>query len=333
MKKEINNYIKYALVILLVILAFIVVRPYITVIIGSLVLAFMAYPVHKWLRKYTKYDSISAILVTGLIILICIIPFLLLANVLLTEATNFYQNTDIEAIKDTISETLNFEIGEKTEQYIQETTQAGADYLLSKVSNFLLSIPNLIIKLVIVIFVLFYALRDGKQVLETVKKALPMSESHKKRILKKFDTTIKSLFYGEIAISLIEGIIASIGFYLLGVNSPLIWGILVGLVALLPAIGPTIVWGPMAIIYFLMGETTTAIGIAIFGLLILTILLDAVVRAKILGMQGHIHPIIILVGVLGGLAAFGVIGLIIGPLILVLLELTIEIYLEMKHEA
>ena len=159
-----------------------------------------------------------------------------------------------------------------------------------------------------------------------------MSESNKKRILKKVDSTVKSLFYGEIAISLIEAIVASIGFYLIGVDSPLIWGIIVGFVALLPAIGPTIIWAPMAIIYFLLGDITTSILVGLFGLLILTISLDTIARAKILGLQGHIHPIIILVGVLGGLAAFGVIGLIIGPLILVLLELTLEIYMETRHE-
>ncbi len=169
--------------------------------------------------------------------------------------------------------------------------------------------------------------------IEKTFKLLPLDLHHKKRLAKKLGATVKSLFYGEIAISVIEGIVASIGFYLLGVPAPFIWGIVVGLVALLPGIGPTFIWGPMAVIYFLIGETTTAIYLGLFGFIILSILLDTVARAKILGMKGHIHPLIILVGVLGGLSVFGLIGLILGPLILVILELTVEIYLEMKHEA
>ena len=254
-------------------------------------------------------------------------------NTLISEATNLLQTTDISGIKEILKERLDIELGSDAQTYLEDIISAASSFFLSEASAFLLSVPDKIISVVIAVFLMFYSLKDGKAVVEKLSNILPIQESYKKRILRKIKVTTESLFYGEVAISVLEGIVASIGFYFLGVQSPLIWGIVIGLFALLPGIGPTFVWAPMALVFFLLGDTTRAILVTLFGFFILSLLFDTVLRTKILGMKGHIHPIIILIGVLGGLSAFGFIGLIIGPLILVLLELIVEIYMEMEHKS
>src|SRR3989338_2957631 len=157
-------------------------------------------------------------------------------------------------------------------------------------------------------------------------------ENIKELFINQLTTSIESLFYGTVTVAAIEAIVAMIGFYFLGVPAPILWAFIIGLTALIPGIGATLVWVPMTIISYVQGNTSQAIAIGLFGFLILSTLIDTVLRAKIMGMRAEIHPLIIVIGVLGGLASFGFIGMFIGPLVLSLFELVLEIYTEKKDE-
>ena len=331
MRGIIEKYIKYVLILVLIILAYIVVKPYITVIVTSLVLAYIAYPIHKKLRKKLS-PTISAGILTIALFLIIVIPIAIFGNILTNEVMDIYQSYDQKELVTTLTETLGFDMEPETLREVDEAVTDVIAYMVTGVSSFLLSIPQKMINFVIMLFVFFYAFKDGRSILNTTMKAIPLNHAYSRRVKEKITTTIQSLLYGEIVISVIEGVIGIIGFMILGIGSPVLLGLLVALVALFPAIGPAIIWFPLTVYFFLIGETLKAIIIGIFGFFILSLLIDTIVRAKVLGMKGHIHPVIILVGVIGGIAAFGVIGLILGPLILVLLQLVFEIYLEQKNE-
>ncbi len=330
--KEVNQYIKYGLVILILFLSFLVVKPYITIILLSLILAYMAFPLQRKLRTKMK-EGFAAAILTVTIFLIIVIPLLIMANALLQEAAHVYTTTNLEDIKNLFSNQLNIEISEKTQVYINSITKTAVSFLLTKVSSFILSIPNLIISFFIMLFIIFFALRDGEKVVDRANILLPLDENHKKRFQKKLSSSIESLFYGTMALAAIETAIAIIGFYFLGIEAPILWGFMIGLTAIIPGIGATLIWVPMSIISYVQGNELNAILIAIFGGIMLSTLIDTVLRAKIMGMRAEIHPLIIIIGVLGGISAFGFVGIFIGPLILCLSELVLEIYTEKKDEA
>jgi len=327
-----DTLIKYFLVLVLIYISYIVAKPFLGIIITGLVFAVMCFPIYNWLNKKIKNPTISSGILTLGLILVIVIPAALLGTVLISEASSLIENTQVENVQYLLEERLGIHMSENTEQFLRNATKEAANFVYQEASTFVLTIPQYFMGFLILLFVFFYTFRDGPKVLHTVKKSLPLHKKQKERIEKKFATTIESLVYGEIAISLIQGLVATIGFYLLGVPSPVFWGLIVGLVALLPGIGPALIWTPIAFFTYLHGDVLRAVLIALFGFFILTITMDAILRAKILGIKGHIHPVIILVGVLGGLAAFGLIGLIIGPLILVILDLVIEMYLEEKRD-
>ena len=333
MKQEVNQYIRYGLILLLAVLTFLILKPYLTVIALALILAYMCFPIQKRLRAVLKNDTVSAGILTGVIFLVIIIPLIFLANTLFHEAATLYTTTNIEDIKELFSTTLNIPISENVQHYINSATKTASSYILTKISSYIFSVPSLIMNFFIMLFIIFFALRDGEKILATSINLIPIEEHYKKRFQKKLTSTIESLFYGTIALAALEGVIAIIGFYFLGVDAPILWGFVISLTAIIPGIGATIVWVPMALIAFLQGNTTTALLLALFGFLILSTLIDTFLRAKILGMRAQIHPAIIVIGVLGGLSAFGLIGVLLGPLILSLFELTIEIYTEIRHEA
>lgn len=291
----------------------------------------MTFPIQKIFRKRMK-EGIAAGILTVMIFFIIVIPLVFLANSLIQQAANIYTTTNIEDIKNLFTNQLNINISEGTQNYINSVTKTAVSYILTRVSALIFSLPNLIVGFFIMLFIIFFALRDGEKILHRITFLLPLEENHKKRFQKKLTTSIESLFYGTITVAAIEAVVATIGFYFLGVPAPILWGFIIGLTALIPGIGATLVWVPIAIISYVQGNTANAIAIALFGSLILSILIDTVIRAKIMGMRAEIHPLIIVIGVLGGLATFGFIGMFIGPLILSLLELVIEIYTEKKDE-
>lgn len=329
--KEVNNYIRYGLILLLLILSYFIIKPYLTLIILSLILAYMAFPLYKRLRNKWN-ENLSAAILTISIFFIIVIPLLFLANSLFQQAANIYTTTNIEDIKDFFTNKLNLEISETTQNYINSITKTAISYILKKSSEIILSIPNMIVGFFMMLFILFFALRDGEKVMQKAMLLLPLEEHYKKRFQKKLTTSIESLFYGIIALAAIEAVVAIIGFYFLGISAPILWGFVIGLTAIIPGIGATLIWIPMSIIAYFQGNTLQAILIALFGFFILSTLIDTVIRAKIMGMRAETHPLIIVIGVLGGLSAFGFIGMFIGPLILSLFELVLEIYVETRDE-
>src|SRR3989338_2812346 len=132
------------------------------------------------------------------------------------------------------------------------------------ISALIFSLPNLIVGFFIMLFIIFFALRDGEKLVTRITSLIPLEENYKKRFQKKLTTSIESLFYGTVAVAAIEAIVAMIGFYFLGVPAPILWAFIIGLTALIPGIGATLVWVPMTIISYVQGNTSQAIAIGLF---------------------------------------------------------------------
>jgi len=323
-----SKYFLFALFILLLIGAFLIVKPFIGAILTSLVLGYIFFPVYKWMNRWIKKPTVSALLMILILLVVIFVPAFFFFDMLFTEAATWYgsyQSTDIAFF---FQDHFNIVLEETALQNIDSVLGDIQTYVFTEVSGFVFSLPMRIISFIIMMFIIFFVFRDGEKIVNAFKKTMPIEESHKYRVFKKVETTVNSLVYGEIAISILEGIVAIIGFWLLGVSSPVLWGLVVAIVALLPAIGPLVVWLPMSIIMFLQGDIIPGIGVFLFGAIILTLFLDIIIKPKVLGYKGHIHPIIILLGVLGGLTVFGLTGIILGPVILVLLILVVEIYIK-----
>jgi len=326
--KKHSKYFLLGLFILLVIGAFLIVKPFIISILTSLILGYIFFPIYKKLNSLIKQPTVSSLIMLALLILILVVPTFFFVNMVISEGSSLYQSFGTTDVSTFFEDTFKIELGEKAEERIASIMEQGTDYFVLEASEFILTLPKKIISIIIMLFILFFVFTKGEYVMNEFKKAMPIEESHKTRVFNKVRITIDSLVYGEIAISVLEGVVATIGFYFLGVQAPVLWGSIVAIVALLPAIGPLIVWIPLAIIAFLQGDIALGIGLALFGLFILTLLLDMILKPKVLGYKGHIHPIIILLGVLGGLGLFGLVGLILGPVILVLLMLLVDIYIK-----
>jgi len=329
---------------LLVVAAFIV-KPYIIAILTSAVIAYLFYPVFKWLNKKIKHKFTAAIIVTILIIILLVVPLALSVNVMSKEAYlvylegkqriggNILKNCDnyvCEMIKDWSANT-------QVQYYFQEALKTATNYIIDSVSQFVLGIPKLVINLFISFFVVFYLLKEGDIFIEKLKKIFQLGRHERTAIIKRLDEVMNAVIYGNVIISIILGLIGGISFWAFGVSSPLIWGILMAILAFAPYVGAAMVWIPASLIFVFDGisnDSTTLIwkGVGIFLInLIAGTAADNILRPKIIGERGRVHPVVILVGIFGGISLFGIAGFIIGPVLLAITVTLIDLYISKNN--
>lgn len=309
-----------------------IIKPYLIPVLTSIVLAYIFYPVYNLLNKKIKRENLSAAIISVLIILLILIPLSLVIFKVSKETQVSYllikqrvfngrifdvQCQEGEFYCDAIKDMKSFMTRPTTRYYLEDGVKKITTYIAENTFSFIFSLPKRILDVFITFFIVFFLLKDGKNILNKIKQLAPVNEKNKKKIFAQLQEVTRAIIYGIFVVAVVEGILGAITFKLFGVSSPLLWGIIIFLLALLPMVGAALIWIPAALIKFYDGNIGLGIGITIGGIIISSI--DTFVKPKIIGDKAQIHPILVLLGVLGGLSLFSIMGVIIGPLILVLL--------------
>ncbi|MBD3310169.1 AI-2E family transporter [Candidatus Woesearchaeota archaeon] len=350
-----NDYRKYFFIILLlaiIYLAFLILEPFLTAILGSFVIAFIFYPVYRLTVRYVKSRNLSAFLVALFIILIVTLPTFFIANHLAGEARYFIprvkqivvsgklipaectDDTFVCAISTEFSDLLS---DEEVLYYIQESLGRVEEVILGSAAAVVFKVPKLVLDIFIMLFMVYYLLKEGPAVVERVKRLIPLDKKYQERIVTQFSEITRAVIYGWVIVAIIQGVAGALGFYfILEVPSPMLWGIVMTFAALLPFVGCTVVWLPVAMFRIAEGILIDdpqfiirGIGMLVYGVFFIATV-DNLLRPKLIGGKAKVHPVLVLLGVMGGIALFGFIGVIIGPLVLILLLTFLEIYEKQK---
>jgi predicted PurR-regulated permease PerM len=166
---------------------------------------------------------------------------------------------------------------------------------------------------VMFLMALYYLFKDGESMLGRARALVPVFPGELDVFLSRFKAVVKATFVGGLLVALAQGTAAGIIYWILGIPSPLLWGALTALAALIPMAGSPLVWGPWVIVLFVQGEAWRAVLLAALGTGVVGIL-DNLLRPYLISNQTSVHPLLLLFGILGGIAAFGSLGLVIGPL-------------------
>lgn len=308
-----KNYLQYifvALTIILIALSYLILKPFFISLISGFILAYLTKPVYNLLEKKVG-KTFSALICVLLILVVIIIPFVLIAGTLAQQVADSL-NTHPELVGDLINKFQNLRIFEFTNS--SKIISQVNEYSLSLIKSLITSTPKMILSIIITLLGVFYILQNWRFLADKIKSFIPLKE--KEKISQDIAKATKNIIYGYTLIALIEFVIVAIGFYFAGVKFFLLLAALTALFAFIPGLGPIIIWLPTAIVYFILGNIPSAIGILITGL-ITSIAIDNILGPKLVGTKSNIHPLIMMVGVLGGIPLFGLFGVIIGPLILV----------------
>lgn len=333
-------------------IAVLIVRPFLSTIIVSAILVYVLYPVYKYFCKMTKMNRFSAVVLILLIVMLASIPLIVITGTLTTESYTLYSKAkgaflDNNSLSAICPDSDGFICGSYhvfsalSEKYnlnfhLAQGFSSLALSFGSKLSEFILNVPGFLLQLFISLFAMYYMFIDGESMLAALKRALPLSEEHSTRMLGHFNDIIHATIYGAIVIAIVQGVVAGIGYYIFGLTSPFLLAILTILAAFIPFFGAALVWLPAGMSLFINGLVISdqslmlkAGGLLLWGSMVSV--MDNFLRPKIVGDRAKIHPLVILLGVFGGLALFGFVGIMIGPLLLTLFIAALEIYEQEKE--
>jgi predicted PurR-regulated permease PerM len=188
-----------------------------------------------------------------------------------------------------------------------------------------------VVNLFVMLYLLFFLLRDGKQLASQAARALPLRPQHTRRLLDQFASVVRATVKGNVVVALVQGTLGGLAFWFLGITGPLLWGALMALLSLLPAVGAALVWGPVAIYLLATGAIWSAVGLTVWGVLVVG-LVDNVLRPLLVSKQTRMPDYLVLIATLGGLSAFGLNGFVLGPVIAALFIASWEIFTEARQE-
>ncbi len=207
-----------------------------------------------------------------------------------------------------------------------ESLSTGLNKLTNYVPGLLNSTANLVTNLAIMLFVLYYMLYNGRELERYLNRITPLKQDNINKLASETKKLVRANALGIPLISIIQGLIAALGYFIFNVNEWGLWGFLTGVFAFFPVVGTMVVWVPLVIYMYAVGDTGNATGVLLYSVII-TGNVDYVARITLLKRMGDVHPVITILGVIVGLGLFGFIGLVFGPLLINYIMVVFDIYM------
>jgi len=328
---KIESYFFTALFIAVLCAVGFLLLPFLGAIAASMVLATLVYPVYLWVLRYTKMPNVSAGVVVMGVVLAIVLPSIGLIFLLLEEVrmmTSAVSGVDLRAtpvlfenVRAAVVQYVPFAASFDLSTLIQEAVSGVGGVMRDVVTG----TADVVFKLFIVVIALYFFLRDGRRFVLQFIQLSPLADEEDVLIIRKLKVVTSSLIRGTLVIALLQGLLTGVGFLIFGLPQPVVWGSVAAVGALIPTVGTGLVAIPAFVWLLVTGQYVPALGFACWGVMIVG-LVDNVIGPKLIGSHARIHPLLVLLAVLGGLWAFGIAGFLIGPLLFGLLVALAEIY-------
>ncbi len=315
------------------ILTLIILWPIASAIVSGLVVAYVFNPVHKRVLSVVKEKNISALIIILLVVLLICVPLWFLLPIIVKQIFDIYlflQNVNFLDIFRRIFPSLS-----RTEFTVDFASSLNsfisgiANRIFSSVSDIFLNLPNFILKAAVMFFVFFFAMRDSESLIKYVKTLSPFSKRTEADVIRKFKGITNSVLYGFIIVGIIQGLLTGFGLFIFQVPQALLLTLLSIFAAMIPILGSWVIWVPAVLYLLLTGHILLGFSLLAYGSLLVS-WVDNIIRPYIVAKKVKISSAIVLIGMIGGLIMFGILGFIIGPLVLSYLLLILDAYRKNK---
>jgi predicted PurR-regulated permease PerM len=311
----------------LIVLLFLILKPILLSILLGIIFAFIFFPIYSWIRKKTKSKNLSAFLICALLVSIIVVPIILLFPYLIEQLVNSYTSfKQIDIITPIKLLFPNILTNDFLLVIIEDTIESTTSNFINSFLNSLTidNIMSFAFQILVFFFTLFFTLRDNEELNSYIKSLLPFSKEIQNKLYKSSKEITASILYGQVIIGLIQGASLGIGLFIFSVPNAILLTIVAILAGILPIIGTALVWVPVLIYLLVAGNVGAAFGILIFGLFSSSI--DNILRPLFLSKKATLSPSLAMIGVIGGWMFFGVLGIILGPLIIAYFLIIVESY-------
>ena len=305
--------------------------PFYEAVFWGLALAILFMPLHrKVLQRMPGKPNLAALSTLVLCLVVVILPMTLLSISLVQEATHVYERlrsgqldfgtyvqqviAALPAWAVSLLDSLDLTSVAALQHKLSTVSVQASQLVATRALNIGQNTLQFVVSFGVMLYLLFFLLRDGQALGARIRRAIPLEESHKHDLSSKFITVNRATLKGNIMVAATQGFLGGFIFWALGIQGPVLWGVLMAFLSLLPAVGAGLIWGPVAIYFFAtgsvwQGSVLTAYGIGVIGLV------DNILRPILVGKDTKMPDYVVLVSTLGGMTLFGLHGFVIGPVI------------------
>ncbi len=335
--------------LLLVSIAFCwVLFPFYGAVFWAVILAILFAPLQRRLaRRFRGKPNLAALLTLLATLLIAVLPMAIITTLLVQEGAALYQRIesgelDIGAylvqFRDMLPQSIQSQlqrVGLGDLQDVREQLSGfalqGSQFLATKAFSFGQGTFEFLIVFAVMLYLLFFLIRDGRQLVAQMREAIPLEDEQKRRLFSKFTRVVRATVKGNVVVAVTQGALGGLIFWFLGIPSVLLWAVVMAFLSLLPAVGAGLIWTPVAIYYFVSGDIWQGVILTLYGICVIG-LVDNVLRPILVGKDTKMPDYVVLISTLGGLALFGLNGFVIGPLIAALFMSSWGLFIDREPE-
>lgn len=317
-------------------------------ILWAAVLAVLFAPVNDAiLKSIAGRRNLAALFTLAIVLVMVILPFVLIASFVLREAATVYNSIatgqfapgiEVQTLREMLPDWLKAlvdsvglpDAGALRGRLLNALAESG-QFLAGQAINIGQSTFHLVLSAFVMLYLLFFLLRDGRELARLIGDALPLSGSLRQALFGRFVLTVNAIVKGGIVVALAQGTLGGLIFWVLDIRAPALWGAVMAIFALLPMVGTGLIWGPTAIYLLASGDIWDGTVLLAFGVLVIG-LVDNLLRPILIGKETKIPDYLILVSTLGGIATFGPNGLVVGPMIAALFLAAWSVFPAMMSE-
>jgi len=320
----------FLLFLLIVTVGFLMIlKPFFGTIFWACAITVIFYPMHTHLlNRFKGRTNTSALLTLTACILVVVLPVTVLVSSVVAEGADYYKKLEsgevdptqyIEQVRTAfpaVQQTLD-RVGvdfAKVKEGALNVSMSAGKWLAQNALNIGQNTFKLLLNICLMLYLTFFLLRDGNYLLELLIRALPLGDARERMLFAKFGEVTRATIKGNLVIAAIQGTLGGLIFWILGIPGALLWGVVMAVLSLIPAVGPAIVWVPVSIYLFATGDNVKGIVLVAFGAGVIG-LVDNILRPILVGRDTKLPDYIVLLSTLGGLALFGINGFVIGPLV------------------
>lgn len=334
---EFRSFVVFLILVSLLFLS--LLMPFFGAVFWAVALAIVFAPVQRFFEAHVKWKNLAALCTLLCCALVVILPFMFIISSVVAECVKIYS-----AISSGTSDpALYYDEIQKAYPAVQDMlNQFGVDpgLIKQKLSEFALRASGFVaqqavnigqgtvtflVHLAIMLYVAFYMMRDSAELVDKLHKALPLGHKREQLFFSKFTEVTRATIKGSLVVAMVQGALGGIVFYFLGISSALLWGVVMTLFSLIPMVGAGIVWVPVCIYLFAVGEVVDGCILLFFGAVVIG-LMDNILRPVMVGRDTKLPDYVILLSTLGGFSIYGMNGFVIGPLIATLFISAWEIF-------
>lgn len=308
-------------------LCWLMLKPFLAVLAWAAVLVIVFYPVHKRLAQKIRRRGLCALVSTILVIVIVVAPLTLLTIAVTNELRGAVsalpsQVEQLSQADGALSGRLPTWIQERVDtdperlkRFVTEQMQNYGSAIVGRSVGMLGNILGAVVKTFFVIITMYYLFRDGDDIVAALPGALPFTVEQSESLLERISQVISASVYGVVSIASLQGLLGGVAFWMLGVPSPLLWAVVLAFICMIPLAGSFFVWGPAAIYLMATDHLTKGIILVIWGAVVISSI-DNLLRPRLIKNQTKLHELFVFFAVLGGMSMFGLLGIVLGPVVL-----------------